>query len=57
MGDDVELVIHPILSNPECRDGKHGNCDGNGWDLAADTPCPCHCSCHAKSQLGQRRGH
>lgn len=33
------------IPNPECRDGKHRNCDGHGWDIDADTAvrCPCHC--------------
>lgn len=37
---------------PECRDGKHGNCDGDAWSDAlndiADCPCgdPAHsCPC------------
>lgn len=33
--------------NPECRDGKHGNCDGSGWDDEADAPGECTCTCHA----------
>lgn len=32
--------------NPECRDGKHANCDGTGWDLTADMPTECRCQCH-----------
>jgi hypothetical protein len=30
---------------PECRAGKHRNCDGTSWDQAADAPVPCPCSC------------
>lgn len=34
------------IVNPECRDGKHGNCDGHGWDMDADTAVRCPCTCH-----------
>lgn len=37
---------HDIIHNPECRDGKHRNCDGTGWDTTADEPVPCPCECH-----------
>ena len=30
---------------PECRAGKHRNCDGTAWDQAADAPTPCPCQC------------
>lgn len=29
---------------PECRAGKHGNCDGTAWDNAADAPASCGCA-------------
>jgi len=29
---------------PECRAGKHPNCDGRTWDTAADAHVPCPCS-------------
>lgn len=32
--------------NPDCRDGKHASCSGDGWDTKADTPAPCPCDCH-----------
>ena len=32
--------------NPDCRDGKHASCSGEGWDLEADEPAPCPCDCH-----------
>ena len=32
--------------NPECRDGKHPNCDGQAWDDDADELTACRCSCH-----------
>lgn len=33
---------------PECRAGKHTNCDGTAWDQAADAPttCACHTADH-----------
>lgn len=34
------------IPNPECRDGKHSNCDGHGWDIDADTAVRCPCACH-----------
>ncbi|ALY08750.1 hypothetical protein PQB77_gp63 [Arthrobacter phage Correa] len=34
--------------NPDCRDGKHQACSGDGWDLEKDEPCPCNCPCHTK---------
>lgn len=38
---------------PECRDGKHGNCYGWGWDDDLDeaiTPCPCESAGHGDVQ-------
>lgn len=35
------------MRNPECRDDKHGNCDGSGWDDEVDAPGECTCTCHA----------
>lgn len=32
--------------NPDCRDGKHASCSGDGWDNGLDEPAPCPCSCH-----------
>lgn len=32
--------------NPDCRDGKHASCNGEGWDMNADEPAPCPCECH-----------
>lgn len=32
--------------NPDCRDGKHKACNGDGWDFETDEPAPCPCSCH-----------
>ena len=28
---------------PECRDGKHGNCNGHAWDEASDALGACSC--------------
>lgn len=36
-----------VVLNPECRDGKHPNCDGRGWDPDTDEACECPCSCHS----------
>jgi hypothetical protein len=35
--------------NPDCRDGKHRACAGDGWDYIADEPIPCPCTCHTPS--------
>lgn len=32
--------------NPDCRDGKHASCSGDGWDWRHDEPMPCPCNCH-----------
>lgn len=29
---------------PECRQGKHVNCDGEAWDTEADQPTTCACA-------------
>lgn len=28
--------------NPDCRDGKHRACSGDGWDDANDAPTTCN---------------
>lgn len=38
--------------NPECRSGKHTNCDGVGWDSEADTDTACRCACHQVKHVG-----
>jgi hypothetical protein len=40
-----------IEPNPECRDGKHKNCDGVGWDMDQDEPCKCPCQCHVRLRI------
>lgn len=35
-----------VIVNPECRSGKHSNCDGNGWDTRRDAVTDCTCTCH-----------
>ena len=36
---------------PECRNGKHGNCDGTAWDDHEDAPASCSClPCEAKAR-------
>lgn len=29
---------------PECRAGKHRNCDGSAWDAENDVPTLCACT-------------
>lgn len=31
---------------PECRNGKHQNCDGTAWDDVADEATACDCAAH-----------
>lgn len=33
----------PLPVCPECRAGKHPNCDGTAWDPDADAPTSCRC--------------
>lgn len=28
----------------ECEVGKHGNCDGQGWNVDTDAPAACPCA-------------
>ena len=35
------IVVQPC---PECRDGKHVNCDGIAWDFVRDEAATCPCS-------------
>jgi len=39
------VKLEPLL-NPDCRDGKHQACAGDGWDVEKDEPTTCHCECH-----------
>lgn len=32
--------------NPDCREGKHKACNGDGWSAWIDAPIPCPCECH-----------
>jgi hypothetical protein len=41
-----------VTVNPECRSGKHRNCDGYGWHQDEDQPAPCPCDCHGGPLLG-----
>jgi hypothetical protein len=38
--------IRGVLIDPDCREGKHPNCDGTGWDTIANAPSSCPCACH-----------
>lgn len=42
----------PIPRNPECRDGKHSNCQGDAWDETNDAPALCECPCHFGIKAG-----
>ncbi|AYN58136.1 hypothetical protein PBI_JUDY_66 [Arthrobacter phage Judy] len=45
-GQRLVAAIHDRKAmNPDCRDGKHLSCAGDGWDTETDEPidCPCHC--------------
>lgn len=42
--------VGDILANPECRQGKHTNCTGYGWNIPKDEPWPCPCSCHIEQE-------
>lgn len=33
--------------NPDCRDGKHASCSGQGWDEVGDCLGVCPCGCHS----------
>lgn len=44
------------LLNPDCRDGKHQACYGDGWDLERDEPANCPCDCH-KGKCQTCNGH
>lgn len=43
--------------NPDCRDGKHQACAGDGWDEAAEAPAPCPCECHGLTSDSNTRWH
>lgn len=36
--------------NPDCRDGKHASCSGDGWDETTDQPADCPCNCHEEAR-------
>lgn len=37
-----------MLTNPDCRDGKHRACAGDAWDYETDQRVWCRCKCHDK---------
>lgn len=39
-----------VLMNPDCLDGKHRACSGDGWCEQTDQAVPCPCSCHQKDR-------
>lgn len=38
--------IPEIIIDPDCSTGKHGNCNGTGWNLDLDCVDICPCVCH-----------
>ena len=36
-------MVAPPPVCPECRAGKHDNCDTTAWDNDLDAPVPCEC--------------
>lgn len=44
---EIEEASEGDATCPECRAGKHRNCDGQAWDDAADAPTACACE-HAE---------
>lgn len=43
-GSQEPLVGMAARSCPECRVGKHGNCDGTTWDDGTDARAACPCA-------------
>jgi hypothetical protein len=45
----------PVIC-PECVQGKHGNCNGEAWDMLGDFPADCACGevQHDEALLGGR---
>lgn len=41
--DSQVRVIDLRMLCPECRQGKHGNCDGTTWDTERDEEADCPC--------------
>lgn len=37
------MTEHHVLTCPDCKQGKHDNCDGVGWCTTHDEPEPCPC--------------
>lgn len=42
-----------ITVSPECRDGKHSNCDLDALDPITDAITGCQCECHQHRHHGQ----
>ena len=38
----IDIRFGPWIC-PECETGKHGNCNGEAWDYAADMGTDCEC--------------
>ncbi|NMF27937.1 hypothetical protein [Cellulosimicrobium aquatile] len=48
--------LNSAVVNPDCRDGKHRACSGDGWDTRTDQPAPCPCWCHATTPHAPEAG-
>ena len=44
VADRIPEKAIEVQACPECRAGKHPNCDGRSWDYVADEPAPCPCA-------------
>jgi hypothetical protein len=49
------VVADPVC--PECRAGKHRNCDGDALDEATDEIVQCACGCHTFARLAEQAAH
>lgn len=42
---------HPVMLDPDCRDGKHQACTRMAWNEEKDEPADCECACHDMDDL------
>lgn len=45
------LDLEPEPTCPECKAGKHRNCDGSAWSDALDDLVECACPCIAGREV------
>lgn len=51
-GTRVRITIEEVRMVepcPECKAGKHQNCDGTAWDTEKDAAVPCPCVVHEQN--------